>query len=83
MYLPLDEHILPVVMEELSKAALTVHTKVDHNGIGIMVGEVTTLLKHFDHCLPIRGPGLIKLAHSHILRVLWDGAGYSIQYQDM
>ena len=45
MLLPLGKSVLPVGMEEISKAALAVKTKVDHDGIGIMVGEVTKLLE--------------------------------------
>ena len=52
MLLPLGKSILPVGVEELSKAAFAVDTKVDHNGIGIMVSEVTEPLECLDHCLP-------------------------------
>ena len=68
--LPLGKDILPVVVEELSKVALAVCTKVDHNGAGILVREVTEPLKHFDHGLPIWGLGLLKLASPRILGVL-------------
>jgi spore maturation protein SpmA len=44
MFLPLGESILPVLMEKLSEAALAIYTKVDHNGIGVMVSELQNVL---------------------------------------
>ena len=72
MLLPLGKSILPVGMGEVSKVAVAVDTKVDHNGIGFMVSEVTKPLENLDHHFPIRGLGFIKLAHSCILGILWD-----------
>ena len=69
--LTLGKGVLPVVVEELSKATLTVNTKVDHNGAGIMVSAVTEPPEHLDHGFPIRGLYLVKFASPRILGVLW------------
>ena len=52
MLLPLGESVLPVVVEELSKATLTANTKVDHNGTGIAVSEVAESPEHLTMAFP-------------------------------
>ena len=73
--LPLDEYILPMLLEKLCKMTLAVFTKIDHNGIGIMIGKVTELLEHLDHCFPIWGLGLVKFVHPSSFWVFWYTVG--------
>jgi hypothetical protein len=70
MLLPLGKSILPVIMEELSKAGLTVDAKVYNNRVGIMLGEVTEPFVHLDHFLPPWGLDFIKVAHPCPFRIL-------------
>ena len=70
LLLPLGKCILPVFMEKLSKADLTVDTNIHNNCIGILVSEVTKTLEHFDHFLPIQGLGLVLLSCPCLFRVL-------------
>ena len=69
--LPLGKSIFPVVLLEGSQSGHAIHTKVDHNGIGISLGKVTKAAEHLCHGLPIWGLWLIKLAGPHILWILW------------
>ena len=69
--LPLGKSILPVVLLEGGQSVHAVHTKVDHNGIGISLGEITKAVEHFHHGLPIWGLWLVKLAGPRIVRIFW------------
>jgi len=62
--------ILPVLIEELSKAGLAVDNKVHDYRVGIPDSEVTKPPEHFDHVLPVWGLGLVKHARPRPFRVL-------------
>lgn len=62
VHLSLDEGILLVIFEELSKLGLATKAKVYHDGISILLTKVTEMAEHLCHCLPILGSGLVVLA---------------------
>jgi len=68
--LPLGESVLPVVILEDGKVRDAVHAKIYHNGIGILLGEVTKLAEHLCHSLATRGLRLVKLHRPGVVWIL-------------
>ena len=68
-FLLLDKSILPVVFLEGCKVCNTVYTKVDNNGIRILLSKVTEMAEHLCHCFAFQGLGLVKPPSSHPLWV--------------
>jgi hypothetical protein len=67
--LSLGEGVLSMVMLDVSQFLLAGHPKIYHNGIGIMLEEVTNVDKHCHHCLVIPGPSQVVLARSLPFRI--------------
>jgi hypothetical protein len=69
-FLPLGKSVLPVVLEESTKAHDDIDAKVHHDGICISLGKIAEVAEDLQQGLPMRGLPLVELAHPSVVWVI-------------